>query len=453
VAIDTMPLRSRRAILAGSLGALGALAAQAIGRPLVTTATDGDVVKVGDNSLTATSATKITNTANPDDVIWGASKSGVGIRGSSATSFGGSFTTATRAGVRSSSGLGTGVLGISSTGSSGLPTGGARVGVHGFADRDATSVGVRGESSIGLGVFGYFGPSPAPAPTPSRGVYAFATGSSTGTIAIEGESDTGRGIRGRSGGGGTGVYGQSVSGVGVVGRVAPLTSDISVLGPIGVAGLARVGVKGSGLDDGGGIPVGVEGVSASIGIFGRSGFAPPPSADPVGVWGISSQSADGVGVKGESDAGIGVRGESDNIAVSGSTGTGVAVDGLAGSDSGAGIGVRGRTEGATGIGVLGICDPEDPDAVAVKGTGSNGVLGTTAAGVGVKGIATTGAGFAGVFQGKVSISRFVDLDEIPTPGAPAADTARLFVRDDGSGKTQVCVRFNGGQVVVLASQA
>jgi hypothetical protein len=38
------------------------------------------------------------------------------------------------------------------------------------------------------------------------------------------------------------------------------------------------------------------------------------------------------------------------------------------------------------------------------------------------------------------------------PAAPAADKARLFVRDNGAGKTQLCVRFATGAVVVLATQ-
>jgi hypothetical protein len=38
------------------------------------------------------------------------------------------------------------------------------------------------------------------------------------------------------------------------------------------------------------------------------------------------------------------------------------------------------------------------------------------------------------------------------PAAPAAGRARLFVRDNGSGKTQLCVRFSTGVVQVLATQ-
>jgi hypothetical protein len=38
------------------------------------------------------------------------------------------------------------------------------------------------------------------------------------------------------------------------------------------------------------------------------------------------------------------------------------------------------------------------------------------------------------------------------PSAPAANKARLFLRDNGLGKTQLCVRFATGAVVVVATQ-
>jgi hypothetical protein len=36
--------------------------------------------------------------------------------------------------------------------------------------------------------------------------------------------------------------------------------------------------------------------------------------------------------------------------------------------------------------------------------------------------------------------------------APVANRARLFVRDNGAGKTQLCVRFHTGVVKVLATE-
>jgi hypothetical protein len=49
--------------------------------------------------------------------------------------------------------------------------------------------------------------------------------------------------------------------------------------------------------------------------------------------------------------------------------------------------------------------------------------------------------------------RFIaDLIEQSTPANPPADTARIFARDNGSGKTQLCVIFPTGAVQVLATQ-
>jgi hypothetical protein len=38
------------------------------------------------------------------------------------------------------------------------------------------------------------------------------------------------------------------------------------------------------------------------------------------------------------------------------------------------------------------------------------------------------------------------------PPARAANRARLFIKDNGAGKTQLCVRFNTGAVQVVATQ-
>lgn len=54
---------------------------------------------------------------------------------------------------------------------------------------------------------------------------------------------------------------------------------------------------------------------------------------------------------------------------------------------------------------------------------------------------------AQTFQG------YLDLAEIALPAAPAASVARFFARDDGAGKTQLCVRLNTGAVIVLGTEA
>jgi hypothetical protein len=44
----------------------------------------------------------------------------------------------------------------------------------------------------------------------------------------------------------------------------------------------------------------------------------------------------------------------------------------------------------------------------------------------------------------------IEFAEMTAPDAGAANTARLFARDDGAGVTQLCVRYNGGDVLPLA---
>lgn len=50
-------------------------------------------------------------------------------------------------------------------------------------------------------------------------------------------------------------------------------------------------------------------------------------------------------------------------------------------------------------------------------------------------------------------ARHIEITELAAdPAAPALNGARLFTRDNGAGKTQVCVRFNTGAVVVIATE-
>jgi len=44
----------------------------------------------------------------------------------------------------------------------------------------------------------------------------------------------------------------------------------------------------------------------------------------------------------------------------------------------------------------------------------------------------------------------LEMDEMTTPAAGAVNTARLFSRDDGSGDTEFCIRFNSGLIQVIA---
>ena len=46
----------------------------------------------------------------------------------------------------------------------------------------------------------------------------------------------------------------------------------------------------------------------------------------------------------------------------------------------------------------------------------------------------------------------IPFTEITDPAAPSANGARLYVKDNGSGKTQLVVRFNTGAVQVISTE-
>lgn len=50
------------------------------------------------------------------------------------------------------------------------------------------------------------------------------------------------------------------------------------------------------------------------------------------------------------------------------------------------------------------------------------------------------------------MDHYIDLEEMTAPAAPGADKARLFVQDNGAGKSQLCVRFHTGAVQILATE-
>src|SRR5262245_47018343 len=87
MAIDPTALRSRRALLAGALGGLGAIVAGALGRPLRVEA-DGETVVIGNSYTGITKVTSIQGTSSilechttVGDAVVGSSDSGRGIRG------------------------------------------------------------------------------------------------------------------------------------------------------------------------------------------------------------------------------------------------------------------------------------------------------------------------------------------------------------------------------------
>lgn len=55
-------------------------------------------------------------------------------------------------------------------------------------------------------------------------------------------------------------------------------------------------------------------------------------------------------------------------------------------------------------------------------------------------------------QGKMQLDGYIESSEIADPNAPPANRARIYVRDNGAGKTQLVVRFPTGAVQVIATE-
>jgi hypothetical protein len=136
----------------------------------------------------------------------------------------------------------------------------------------------------------------------------------------------------------------------------------------------------------------------------------------------------------------------------GSSGSGTGVFGQASSG---GIGVRGTSNTSSGVVGGSGTSPAAPAATGVygyaAGSTARGVFGETTNGHGVHGKADSN-GWAGYFIGKVYMSKYQEMQEVTNPSAPAANKARIFVRDNGSGKTQLCVRFSSGAIQVIKTQ-
>jgi hypothetical protein len=141
--------------------------------------------------------------------------------------------------------------------------------------------------------------------------------------------------------------------------------------------------------------------------------------------------------------------------------------GVIGASTGIGYGVLGLSP--SGAGVYGVSN----DSYGVRGSSvSNyGVYGSTDAGTGVRGISTSGygvygnsssldgvrgfstTGYAVHANGRARIDEYLDIQEMAAPASPAVNVARLFVRDNGAGKTELCVIFPTGAVQVIKTQA
>ena len=173
---------------------------------------------------------------------------------------------------------------------------------------------------------------------------------------------------------------------------------------------------------------------------------------------LSGESGSGIGVWGQSGSSFGVSGSSgSSIGVSGNSGSSFGVFGSSSaSDRPATVG----QSSAHSTGVLGVSGGEGGIPTAKPKTGvygyanqdntSSGVYGLSPLGVGVRG--HSASGYAGYFEGRVYTNKWYELGEVANPAPPLANRARLFVRDNGAGKTQLCVRFHTGGVHIIKTE-
>jgi hypothetical protein len=142
--------KSRRAIIAGALGGVGAWALAGIGGKASPVRAEGQAVVVGGEYTDASSVTAITNPSNDEDVIKGISNgAGRGVYGKSGSGNGvyGESSTA-GSGVTGASVSGTGVAAFSTNGSAMTASSGGGKGL----DAQGTVTGVQGSSTDGIGI-------------------------------------------------------------------------------------------------------------------------------------------------------------------------------------------------------------------------------------------------------------------------------------------------------------
>jgi hypothetical protein len=170
--------------------------------------------------------------------------------------------------------------------------------------------------------------------------------------------------------------------------------------------------------------------------------------------GLQGSSSSFYGVYGSSSSSYGVYGSSSSdIGVGGSSNSSYGVAGTSSSF----VGSLGYSLGGS-TGVQGVSGGSPPAAKAKTGvygyanqdSSAKGIWGQSPNGRGVMGSSSTG--WAGYFSGRVYTERYTEMKEVGNPSAPGANRLRLFARDNGSGKTQLCVRFPTGAVQVIKTE-
>jgi hypothetical protein len=231
MAIDTTTLRSRRALLVGTVGGMAAFAAQALARPAPAEAAATSLAYTNnEDDKTVLKAQSVVQSGFPS------SGDGIGVLGMSDSSYGVYGGSHSSVGVFAASDLNVGIY-AGTGGTSGIASG-----VYGTSHSTAGVYGQSGASFVGApaktGVFGYAAQDSA-----SLGVF----GQSTDGTGVRGQSDTHAGVYGSSGSGApavglkVGVYGWGPVTSGLVPSYGVIGKSASALG-IGVLGSCDAGV-------------------------------------------------------------------------------------------------------------------------------------------------------------------------------------------------------------------
>jgi hypothetical protein len=235
MSMDTTTPRTRRAILAGAVGALVGSIGMAARPTIVRAGTDGDVVL--DATNTAAGTTEIVG-ASSSPVVRVVGGSGVGIVGASGVTAGD---------VPPPIAASTGVYGVSAAGHAVYGASDSGVGVY-AANNSSTVAAIVAEGGPGTAIHGHANAGPVPASPALTGVYGSATENGDG---VHGRATAGRGIRGVATSG-VGVRAEATTGIAldVAGRaqfsrsgrasVPPNRKSVDVTVPGGLSASANV---------------------------------------------------------------------------------------------------------------------------------------------------------------------------------------------------------------------
>lgn len=231
MALDISHPRTRRALLTGTLNALGGALAAALAGPLPVEAATDHVMYVNNEN-----GAPVLVAISEHQAGYASSGAGTAVHGSSDSGHGVQASSSTGIGLNAFCGIGPAVVGAS--GSSDLPR--SKTGVQGYANQDGASVGVLGKSPTGNGVVG-FSANPA-----ASGVWGDNTGGGFGVAGSTGGGPGKAAVWGDNHGstGGVGVRGSSREGTAVYGYSGHLSVPLAP---------AHIGVYGRSDDGRGGV--------------------------------------------------------------------------------------------------------------------------------------------------------------------------------------------------------